>query len=54
MNAGVIAALLIAFIAATPCAGGSEPSPLITKVENAQHTPATSPAASTPIVISTK
>ena len=54
MNGGRTAVTLIAFIAATPCAGGSAASPRITKVENAQKTPATSPVPSTPSTTSTK
>src|SRR3954454_21291863 len=54
MNGGRTAVTLIAFIAATPCAGGSSASPLITNVENAQKTPATSPVPSTPSTTSPK
>lgn len=54
MNGGRTAVTLIAFIAATPCAGGNEASPLITKVENAQKTLTTSPVPNTPSTTSTK
>ena len=48
MKGGRTAVTLIACMAATPCAGGSAASPRITKVENPQKTPATSPVPSTP------
>jgi hypothetical protein len=54
MKGGVTAATLIAFIAATPCAGGSVARPRMTKVEKPQNTPATRPVPSTPSTVSTK
>ena len=46
MNSGVTASLLIACIAATPCAGGSLSSAGMTNAEKAKNTPATSPQPS--------
>lgn len=46
MNNGLIAVMLIDCIAAMPCAGWSRERALITKVEKAKKTPATSPQPS--------
>ncbi len=43
MNSGLITVMLMEFIAAMPCSGGSRPSAAITKVENAKKMPATRP-----------
>jgi hypothetical protein len=43
INAGVIAATLIACMAAMPCRAGSRARAPITKAENAKKTPATTP-----------
>lgn len=54
MKGARTAAALTDRIAATPRAGGNVASPLITNVEKAQKTPATSPVPSTPSTVSTK
>lgn len=46
INHGLYTVILIAWKAAMPCGGGSRPRAIITKLEKAKKTPATSPQPS--------